>query len=240
VNAHCVGLSEEERSYIDERHEKCLAQYGSRSGSARPRRGENCVYAACEQFHGCGAEDGGSSPPPADSQVARIVLDRTGVIRQLQDMPMMRSCARAVDGASACNAFVSEALSRVYGIDDFKQSKTSRTFPDHIANDIANYVNTHPQWSRLGIAGDQHNLDEAQRLANEGYAVIAVRAEAGQGHVALIIPGESQRSAAWGLHVPNSASMFYGKPDKTYVGGMLSRAWQPQYKNEVLIYYRSR
>lgn len=116
--------------------------------------------------NGCGAEDGApsaSSQPPADSPISRMALDRAGVIRQLQDMPMTRACTRAVDDYSVCNAFVSEALSHVYGIDDFKQNKASRTFPDHLANDIANYVNTHSQWSRLGSAGDQRTLDEAQR-----------------------------------------------------------------------------
>ncbi len=248
INARCGDASEEERKYISERHAKCLAQYGSRTGYAQPRKGQNCIYAACEQFHGCGAEDRtpDTSRAPPQSTVAAMVVDPATIIRQLQDMPMTRSCTRAVDDYTACSAFVSEALSRVYGIDDFKRNKSSRTFPDHVANDIANYVETHSQWRRLGNGGDQRALDDAQRLANEGYAVIAVRPNPGQGHVALVIPGESQRSSTWGLRVPNSASMFYRDPEKpyvpdqTYIGGMLSKAFQGQHKSEVLIYYRPR
>jgi hypothetical protein len=248
INAKCGNASEEERKYINERHAQCLAQYGARTGHAQPRNGQNCIYAACEQFHGCGAEDGTADPSraPPQSTMAAMVLDQATIIRQLQDMPMTRSCTRAVDDYTACNAFVSEALSRVYGIDDFKKNKSSRTFPDLVANDIAKYVETHSQWQRLGTGGDQRALDDAQRLANEGYAVIAVLPSTGQGHVALVIPGESQRSTTWGLRVPNSASMFYRDPaepyvpDQTYIGGMLSRAFQAQHRNEVLIYYRSR
>jgi hypothetical protein len=241
LNAKCGDASEEERKYIGERHAKCLAQYGSRAGSARPRQGQNCIYAACEQFHGCGAEDStpDTSQAPRKNTVAAMVLDQATIVRQLRDMPMMRSCTRAVDDYSACNAFVSEALSRVYGFDDFKRDKTSRIFPDHVANDIANYVETSSKWHRLGSGGNQGALDDAQRLANEGYAVIAVRADLGQGHVALVIPGETQQSS-WGLRVPNSASMRIGRPDQTYIGGMLSKAFRDQIKNEVLIYYRSR
>jgi hypothetical protein len=243
LGANCTGISQKERAHSTERHADCLARYGARDGSVRPRAGKNCVYAACEQFHGCGAADSPASASalPEESPVASLVFNTNAVASQLRQLPMTRSCTRAVDDYSACNAFVSEALSSVYGIDDFKKDKASRYFPDHIANDIANYIQAHPQqWRPVGSAGNQQALHEAQRLANEGYAVIAVRAQVGQGHVALIIPGEVRLSAAWRMKVPNSASMFLGKADQTYIGGLLSKAWRPQDKGEVQIYYRER
>jgi hypothetical protein len=135
-----------------------------------------------------------------------------------------------------CNVFTSKALMRIYGINDFINGDQHFT-----ANQIYNFIILHPDlWTLLGNASSQDALNQAQGYANLGKAVIAVlKNENGPGHVAIIIPGELGNSSNWGLNVPNSASFFLNKPNKSYVGKNLSYAFSASEKVKVFLYGRN-
>src|SRR5882672_10754416 len=106
----------------------------------------------------------------------------------------LETCKQAVDDQTHCNRFVGEALERVYGISDFRRS----TNEFYAANDIVQIVEVPKnKWQLIGRASDQSVLDRAQRDANAGFAVLAVRPDVTHGHVALIIPGQLTASKAW-------------------------------------------
>ena len=133
------------------------------------------------------------------------------------------SCQNQVDDSSPCNRFVGKALSDVYGIDDFQDPANKSQYLS--ANLIAAYVTVSKNWVSLGTADSQAALTEAAAAANAGRAAIAVKPGDAHGHVALILPGPLQESPNWKLNVPNSACFFLGKPNQSYVGDKLSRAF---------------
>lgn len=143
------------------------------------------------------------------------------------------SCQTPTDDVSPCNRFVGRALKRIYNIDDFTQANGEFM----TANQIAGAVKTSGNWTKLGNASEQTALDQAQGYANVKKAIIAVSSGSPHGHVALILPGSQTQSGSWGLKVPNSASFFLNKPDKSYIGKPLSFAWTSP--NGVEIYGRN-
>jgi hypothetical protein len=134
-----------------------------------------------------------------------------------------QSCSNQTDDSSPCNRFVGKALADVYGIEDFKDPLTGQYLS---ANEIDAYVVTHPDvWASLGDASNQSVLDAAATDAANGRAVIAVKPGEVHGHVAIILPGSQADSPSWHLKVPNSASFFLNKPQQSYVGDKLSKAF---------------
>ena len=107
------------------------------------------------------------------------------------------------------------------------------------ANRIADHVASGPDWRSLGKVFDADNALCAQATVNAGYAVIAVMKGTKHGHVAVIIPGQSIDSATWKMPVPDSASFMLGKPETSYVGGPLSRAFGPDNAAKATFYYRA-
>ncbi|MEO8390668.1 hypothetical protein [Polaromonas sp.] len=148
------------------------------------------------------------------------------------------SCQAAVDDISPCNRFVGRALKRIWGITDF-QTGASPPGDYMLANGIVTALLTmKDEWIEIGRANDQSSLEASRAWANKGYAVIAVRPDTPNGHVALILPGPLSASAKWGLNVPNSASFFYLNPDLSYIGKPLSSAFSSDKKGDVKLYYR--
>lgn len=144
------------------------------------------------------------------------------------------SCGGPTAANTPCNVFLGQALSRVYGIDDFKITGGGYMS----ANDIAGYVENDSKWTVLGAGNDANALKQAQGYANLGKAVVAVEyVQSGHGHVCMIIPGNLVFSPKWNLNCPNSASLFLGKPNSSYVGKSLAFAFsQPA---QVKIYGRN-
>lgn len=149
------------------------------------------------------------------------------------------SCQKAVDDVSPCNRFVGQALQRVWNIDDFKTGSPAPS--DYmLANDIASKLLTlKAKWTELGRANDQDALNRAAAWASKGNAVVAVRPDQPNGHVAIILPGPLSPSGSWGLKVPNSASFLYNNPKASYVGKPLSNAFGSDKKADVKLYYRT-
>ena len=151
--------------------------------------------------------------------------------------------SQPLDDRSPCNYFVGNALSRVYGVNDFKRREGFLT-----ANEIYEYVIMHgTTWKDIGFASSQEVAKEAQSLANKGYPIIALRVGNVHGHVALIIPGKLIKSSSWNMDLPNSAAFILDQDgsynsatdkNKTYVGQALSWSWSAQDGKDVKVFYR--
>jgi hypothetical protein len=153
----------------------------------------------------------------------------------LNEFKVCKSSDPAND-SSPCNRFAGQALEKVYGVSDFKNGSGYLS-----ANGIVAYlVVNSPPWKEVGRASSQEALGIAQKNANEGSPVVAVRPGPGKtsGHVALVIPGKSTWSASWNLSVPNSASFFHNDPKRSYVGKGLSHAFKAAVNADVKIYVR--
>ncbi|MFG1287909.1 hypothetical protein [Xanthobacter versatilis] len=134
---------------------------------------------------------------------------------------------------SPCNTFASRGLESIYSVSDFK---TASGFLS--ANAIWDYVNASAKWVSLGGVYNEDNNLCAQVMANQALPVIAVMKAPGHGHIALIIPGEPGKSGTWNMLVAYSASFLYNHPDKAYVGGLLSKAYQPDDAKKAVFFYR--
>jgi hypothetical protein len=138
-----------------------------------------------------------------------------------------------INDQSPCNTFAARGLEAIYAVTDFK---TAAGFLS--ANAIADYVAHNEKWVSLGGVFNEDNNLCAQVVANSVYPVIAVMKAAGHGHIAVVIPGEPQKSTTWKFLAANSASFFYESPGSAYVGGPLSKAFGPTHAQKALFYYR--
>ena len=134
--------------------------------------------------------------------------------------------------AGACQAHLSDLLQTVYSLADFNHEVPLSP------EEIAGQINSSPNWTRIGLATDQAVLTKAQEAANQGQAVLAVIAFNPIGHVAIVLPGQLQRSNQWTLNAPNSASLFRNKPQLSYINKKLSYAFAKP--DSVLLYSRNK
>lgn len=135
-----------------------------------------------------------------------------------------------------CYKYLGQSVNTVYKVNDFYSKESGRYM---LPNEIADFVSNGSKWELLGPAYDKNALDKAQSYANAKKATIAVyKAADGQGHVALILPGDLQASGSWGLKVPNSASFFLSDHQKSYVGKGLSYAFTKDMLKDVVVYGR--
>lgn len=155
-------------------------------------------------------------------------------------MGSLFACGEGMPGDnSPCNRFVGMVLDHFFCIEDFGSGDSFVS-----ANSYASTIGSKPGWVLLGelpattrngqllagtdLAAAQGILNTAQARANNGDAVIAVRAGSPHGHIALVIPGATQASGNWSpLRPPNAASMTYNKPTaaSTFIGKALAYAW---------------
>lgn len=136
---------------------------------------------------------------------------------------------------SPCNTFASRGLEAIYGVIDFKVGEKSH----QAANAMSESVNgPTSKWVKLGGVFDEQNNLCAQSVANAGWPVIALLKAAGHGHVALVIPGEPQKSGSWGFLAANSASFFLGRPASVYLNQPLSSAFGVADARNAIFYYR--
>ncbi|GAA0188730.1 hypothetical protein GCM10009122_47900 [Fulvivirga kasyanovii] len=135
-----------------------------------------------------------------------------------------------------CYKYLGQSVNTVYKVNDFYSKESGRYM---LPNEIADFVSNGSKWELLGPAYDKNALDKAQSYANSKKATIAVyKAADGQGHVALILPGDLQASGSWGIKVPNSASFFLSDHQKSYVGKGLSYAFTKDMLKDVVVYGR--
>lgn len=118
------------------------------------------------------------------------------------------SCRKNATKKSDCRSFTSEAICRFYSIEDFKQGGE---YIDYIK--IKDEITSFVGWELIGPATDQKVLDQAQKNANNHVATVAWDSSKDYGHIAIILPGQQQKSGKWGLEAPNSASFFRHKQE---------------------------
>lgn len=136
-----------------------------------------------------------------------------------------------------CYKYIGESLNEVYEVNDFYSKQEGRYM---LPAEIADFVGANKQWTLLGHAYEKETLSKAQDYANASKATVAVyKSPEGQGHVAIILPGDLQASGSWGIKVPNTASFFLGEPEKSYVSKGLSYAFRKNMIKDVLIYGRN-
>ncbi len=154
-----------------------------------------------------------------------------------KDLQEFLSCDHSeVQGISPCNKYIGTALKTIYNIDDFYSKSDGRYM---LVSEIYSFVESSDRWSLLGKAYEKDALVQAQKLANNKKAVVAVYLdEKGIGHVSYILPGEMKMSGSWGFDVPNSASFFTGEPENSYVGKPLSYAFGRNHIKDVKLYAR--
>jgi len=152
-------------------------------------------------------------------------------------LEQFQACAPSTAGEpTKCSATQGEALNTVYKINDFFSPKLGRQMT---VNEVTAFLKESPTWESLGPAYTQGTLTQAQQLANEKKAVVAVYQNASSvGHVALVLPGDLEASGSWGLNVPNAASFFLPEPSRSFVNKGLSFAFNKNMLKDVTIYVR--
>lgn len=139
------------------------------------------------------------------------------------------------DAAAPCRRFVAEALDQVFGHRDFMRDDIYLSM-SAVAREIAK---PNSGWLEIGRADDQSALDQAQAIANDGRAVLAVYRSDGFGHVALILPGRSKVSRSWKKRMPNAASIIGTGAERSFLGAPLSYAFSSGKAEQVMLYRRN-
>lgn len=119
-----------------------------------------------------------------------------------------------------CNFGVKIAFKSLFNKNDLEGKR---------ANDMVRYWMNNPiHWERISITN-------AQRLANEGFFVVAgwINPTGNSGHVVVIVPGESTYSGSWGGYVPNAMDTGYMKRSSCQP---ISKSFGSSKKNEVVFF----
>jgi hypothetical protein len=153
-------------------------------------------------------------------------------VSKLTDLLACRS-SDPLNDQSPCNTFVGRGMETIYSVQDFKKGNNYL-----MANEIFDYATTNSRWVKIGGIYDENNNLCAQSLANNAYPVIAVLKREGNGHIALVIPGEPLQSPSWKFYVTNSASFFIGHPEKAYISAPLSAAFTVDNAKNAVFFYR--
>lgn len=129
-------------------------------------------------------------------------------------------CEAEAESNNDCKSFTARAICEYYGIDDLKKGGD---YVDY--HDIYDFVVADDSWKNLGMAIDQEALDNAQIMANEGYAVVAIDTEDKHKLAIMVIEGEQKKSGSWGLNAPNCAAFFPASGPEPFVNKTLNYAF---------------
>ena len=147
-----------------------------------------------------------------------------------------KSCKNQADPTNKCFHQIGQTLHTLYSLRDFYDASQQRYMT---ISEIAAYVKESSQWTLMGQSWEKEALLQAQELANQKRAVIAIYlSEEGLGQLAFVLPGEMMPSGSWGMPVPNSAAFVAQTPDKSYSGKGLSYAFPRRLIPQVSIYAR--
>ena len=78
-------------------------------------------------------------------------------------------CSANAESRNDCKNFTARAICAYYGIDDLKKDGEYVEY-----HDIYDFVTADASWKNLGMAAEQKTLDNAQQMANNGFAVVAI------------------------------------------------------------------
>jgi len=169
--------------------------------------------------------------PPANIPSAaanRLALNKLGQFLKCESNDPLND-------QSPCNTFASRGLEAIYDIKDFKLSETKHQSANQMWDTVSKPGSS---WEKLGNVLDEQNNLCAQSISNSGWPVIALLYAPDHGHVALVIPGEPQKSNSWGILVANSSSFFLNKPGSAYLNKPLSNAFSTTSAQHASFFYR--
>jgi hypothetical protein len=130
-------------------------------------------------------------------------------------------CKANAESNHDCKSFVARAICEYNGLDDLKIDGEYIEY-----NDIYDFITKGNSWKSLGFAPDQKVLSDAQKLANDGYAVIAVNTEDKHKFTVLIVKGEETKSSKWGVNVPTCAAFFPASSSlESFINKTINYAW---------------
>ena len=129
-------------------------------------------------------------------------------------------CSVNAESRNDCKNFTARAICEYYGIDDLKKEG------DYVEyHDIYDFVTADESWKNLGMATVQETLDNAQQMANEGFAVVAIDVEDKHKLAIVIIEGEQVKSGSWSLNAPQCAAFFPASGPKPFIHKTLNYAF---------------
>lgn len=132
-----------------------------------------------------------------------------------------QDCKANSESNHDCNSFVAKAICKYYGIDDLKKDGE---YIDY--NEIYDFIIAGNSWESIGVAPDQEVLSEAQKLVNDGYAVIAINTEDKHKFTVLIVKGETSKSSNWNVEVPTCAAFFPASSSlESFINKTINYAW---------------
>lgn len=131
-------------------------------------------------------------------------------------------CINDAEDDLSCKEFTAYAICSFYKHDGLKKEGNYIKY-----HDIYSFIEDSNDWDDLGSASDNDVLIEAQKLANEGHIVLAIKTEDKYPLPVLIVPGELSQSQKWGGKVPNSTAFFPIRSGmKSYINKTLNYAWR--------------
>ena len=135
-------------------------------------------------------------------------------------MEEYNDCSANAESRNDCKNFTARAICEYYGIDDLKKDGEYVEY-----HDIYDFVNADASWKNLGMATEQESLDNAQQMANEGFAVVAIDTEDKHKLAIIIIEGEQVKSGSWGLNAPECAAFFPASGPAPFIHKTLNYAF---------------
>ena len=129
-------------------------------------------------------------------------------------------CNANAENRNDCKNFTARAICEYYGIDDLKKDGEYVEY-----HDIFDFVTKDASWKNLGMATEQVTLDNAQKMANDGFPVVAIAVEDKHKLAIIIIEGELKKSGKWGLSAPQCAAFFPASGPKPFIHKTLNYAF---------------
>lgn len=180
---------------------------------------------------------GKETPPQAKRPV------RTGSIHQGPEK--LKDVARGMvqsgkygflpDGKTQCKFFVRDFGRKLFSYRGFENLR---------ANGMVDAIRANPkEWKGLydpvrnNFSSLQQGLNQAQDYANKGYFVVVGWKDPSAhptGHVAVVLPGQMEKSSTWGMMVPQIAQAG----TRVFSGEKLSEGFGSDKKNQMVIYVR--
>lgn len=130
-------------------------------------------------------------------------------------------CVAEAESNKDCKTFTARAICEYNGLNDLKKDGEFLMY-----NEIYDFITAGDSWKSLGFAPDQDVMTEAQDLANQGYAVIAINTEDKHKFVVLVVKGELIKSGKWNAEVPSCAAFFPASSKlESFINKSINYAW---------------
>jgi hypothetical protein len=155
------------------------------------------------------------------TQCAEVPSDEEKKITIETILEEYNDCKANAESNHDCKSFVARAICEYNGLDDLKSDGEYIEY-----NEIYDFITKGNSWKSLGFAPDQKVLSDAQKLVNEGYAVIAINTEDKYKLAVLIVKGEETKSTKWGVNVPTCAAFFPASSSlESFINKSINYAW---------------